>query len=393
MAYQAWHQAKKALETATNEAQKIQIESERLEWQLNEFQEAHLQENEWEDINQRYDTLAHAADILEVAQKLEQLIDDDGGVQSQLYHSTQSIGDLAHLDPRFQESLNLLQSIEAELGEISSNMRDVMADTDIDPKELAEQEARLNTLNQLARKYRIEPENLRQHQQHLAEALSQLQAASDLDALEKQVATTQATYYDFAKQLSKLRHQAALVLGEKTSASLQTLAMQGATFAIDLQACEPTAYGIEHIQYMVATNRGSQLKPMSKVASGGELSRISLSLQVVTSALTTVPTLIFDEVDTGIGGRVAQVVGEALQELGKSYQILAITHLPQVAACGNQHWLVSKREVNDLTISQIHPLSPTERVDEIARMLGGEVLTDTTKEHAKELLQSMARSH
>ncbi len=387
--YQNWQEAKVALETAQNEAEKLQIEGERLAWQLQEFTQANLQENEWEQINQSYDTLAHAADILMAAQKIEHLIDEDGGIQSQLYQCIQSIDSLTHLDKRFDESFQLLNSIEAELSEVSANMRDVIADVEIDPQELAAQESRLQTLSQLARKYRIEPMALLNHQQSLQQQVDDLQAAGDLEQLQKTLDKTEAAYWAAVKPLSLARQKAAKKLGEETTQSMQQLAMQGATFAIDLSECPPSAHGVEHIQYMVATNRGSELKPMVKVASGGELSRISLSLQVVMSALTTVPTLIFDEVDTGIGGRVAQVVGQALQKLGQRYQVLAITHLPQVAACGNQHWQVSKQDIDQLTVSSIKPLNDLERIDEIARMLGGEVITETTKEHAKELLSTL----
>ncbi len=388
-AFSQWQQAKKALLTAQNEAESLQIERERIEWQLNEFNQANLQENEWAELNKRHDTLAYAADILSAAQKVEYLIDEDGGIQSQLYQSSQNISSLAHLDTRFSDSISLLQSIEAELSEITANMRDIIADTEIDPNELEEQESRLQTLNQLARKYRLLPEDLLSYQINLQEQLDSLQAASDIQQLEKDAQQKENIYFDSANKLTKQRQKAATKLAQETTTSLQKLAMQGASFDIALLPCEPTSHGLEQIQYMVATNRGSELKPMHKVASGGELSRISLSLQVVTSELTTVPTLIFDEVDTGIGGRVAQVVGEALQQLGKRYQVLAITHLPQVAACGNQQWQVSKQDIEGLTVSTIKVLNQQDRIEEIARMLGGEIITETTKQHAKELLSTL----
>ena len=167
---------------------------------------------------------------------------------------------------------------------------------------------------------------------------------------------------------------------------MQELAMKGAHFHIELLPCPPSAHGLEHIQYQVAANKGSALRPLNKVASGGELARISLALQVVTSQYTHVPTLIFDEVDTGIGGGVAEIVGKALRALGKQHQVLAVTHLPQVAACGEHHWQVYKHSDGEQTISQINILNKQGRTEEIARMLGGEVLTDLTRRHAAELL-------
>ena len=190
-----------------------------------------------------------------------------------------------------------------------------------------------------------------------------------------------------AEQLSLARQHAAIELSGRISDEMQNLAMQGARFAIELAPlAAPAASGMESVEYLVAANAGTTLRPLSKVASGGELSRISLAFQVVASEVARVPTLIFDEVDVGIGGRVAEVVGRLLRRLGERYQVLCITHLPQVAACGNSHWQVVKRLEGGRTVSSIQPLSEAERVEEVARMLGGEQITDTTRQHAAELL-------
>ena len=385
-AYHQWQQAKKALHDAQNQAETLEIERERLEWQYNELAQLHLRPNEWEQLSQSHDSLAHAAELLQAAQFTEDTIDGDNGIQRQLYQCQKTLTQLSHIEPRFAESLQLLASIEAELSEVSANMRDVAAYVEINPNELAAQEARLSELVSMARKYRIEPEELPAKQTEIETALAALEAAADIAALEAAVQQSEQAYFNLAQPLSHRRQQTAKRLSQETTAHMQELAMKGAHFHIELLPCPPSAHGLEHIQYQVAANKGSALRPLNKVASGGELARISLALQVVTSQYTHVPTLIFDEVDTGIGGGVAEIVGKALRALGKQHQVLAVTHLPQVAACGEHHWQVYKHSDGEQTISQINILNKQGRTEEIARMLGGEVLTDLTRRHAAELL-------
>ena len=216
--------------------------------------------------------------------------------------------------------------------------------------------------------------------------MHELNAATDLQALQQKVQERELQYREVAQQLTIKRNRAASKLAKQTTEHMQNLAMKGAHFHIELMACSPSSHGLEQVQYQVAANQGSTLRAMNKVASGGELARISLALQMVTSQYNSVPTLIFDEVDTGIGGAVADVVGHALRDLGKNRQVLAITHLPQVACCGEQHWQVRKFTHKGQTVSEIKVLKPEERIDEIARMLGGETITETTREHAREML-------
>ena len=385
-AYHQWQQAKKALHDAQNQAETLEIERERLEWQYNELAQLHLRPNEWEQLSQSHDSLAHAAELLQAAQFTEDTLDGDNGIQRQLYQCQKTLTQLSHIEPRFAESLQLLASIEAELSEVSANMRDVAAYVEINPNELAAQEARLSELVSMARKYRVEPEELLAKQTEIETALAALEAAADIAALEAAVQQSEQAYFNLAQPLSHRRQQTAKRLSQETTAHMQELAMKGAHFHIELLPCSPSAHGLEHIQYQVAANKGSALRPLNKVASGGELARISLALQVVTSQYTHVPTLIFDEVDTGIGGGVAEIVGKALRALGKQHQVLAVTHLPQVAACGEHHWQVYKHSDGEQTISQINILNKQGRTEEIARMLGGEVLTDLTRRHAAELL-------
>ena len=390
-AYQTWQSAQQALNEAQTQAEHIAIERERLEWQYNELDQLAPEAGEWESLNQSHDSLANAAELLQAASEVQDYIDNDNGIARQISRSQRTLGKLAHIEPRFAESLEMLDSIEAELSEISRNLGDVLSDIEINPHELQAKEERIGDLMSTARKYRIEPEELPNKLAEIQAALQQLEAAADIEALQKNVAQAQDAYMQIAQQLSSARHKAASKLAHETTEHMQTLAMKGAKFHIELQPSSPTAHGLEHIQYQVAANKGTPLRPLNKVASGGELARISLSIQVVTSQYTQVPTLIFDEVDTGIGGGVAETVGRALRTLGKQHQVLAITHLPQVAACGEHHWQVAKHSDGEQTISQISVLDNTTRVNEIARMLGGEKITDTTRQHAAEMLANATK--
>jgi DNA repair protein RecN (Recombination protein N) len=214
-----------------------------------------------------------------------------------------------------------------------------------------------------------------------------LGGSDDLDALAKQDNIAHETYQAAAKKLSAARTQAAKLLSDEITLAMQTLAMQGGQFAVQLlPLAEGNAYGAEAVEFQVAANQGTSLRNLAKVASGGELSRISLAIQVAASRAATVPTLIFDEVDSGIGGRVAEIVGALLKQLGKRHQVMCVTHLPQVAAQADAQWQVSKEAQNGTTLSSIRVLAPGERIEEIARMLGGVTITDTTLKHAAEML-------
>lgn len=390
--YQNWANAKKALQEAQEHADAVIIERERLEWQFNELNQLDIKQGEWEALSQSHDSLAHSAELLQAAEEVGSKIDGDNGIQRHIYQCQKLLTNLQNIEPRFAESLNMLASIEAELGEISANMRDVAGRSDINPNELAAQEQRMGELMGMARKYRIEPEQLPQKLAEIEEHLQSLQAAADLEALAQTVARNLAEYQEAAHILSAMRHQAAGRLGEETTENMQHLAMKGARFDIVLLPSSPTAHGLEQVQFQVAANKGNPPRPLNKVASGGELARISLALQVVTSQYTQIPTLIFDEVDTGIGGGVAEMVGKALRALGKKHQVLAVTHLPQVASCGENHWRVCKHSEGGQTVSKISMLDENQRIGEIARMLGGEVITETTRRHAAELLQLASRN-
>lgn len=391
-AWQDWQYARKAREDAEKRLRESEVERERLTWQIGELAELALQADEWPQLNQQHSRLANAAELAQSAQSAVDVLSDmDGNCLSLLSQVQNRLGKLSGFDTRLAESLALLDSVDAELREVVYSLRDYGSSFDDDPQQLIEVEARIDALMGMARKYRCQPEDLPKKLADWQTQLAALEAATDQEALATAEAAALARYRAQAESLSGKRRQAASELSVRISTEMQRLAMEGARFAIELSAAsEPTAHGLETIEYLVAANQGSTLRPLAKVASGGELSRISLAMQVVISQVASVPTLIFDEVDVGIGGRVAEVVGKLLKQLGQRYQVLCVTHLPQVASCGDQHWRVSKSSAAGRTVSRIAPLDAEGRVLEIARMLGGEDITATTRQHASEMLGNNA---
>jgi DNA repair protein RecN (Recombination protein N) len=260
---------------------------------------------------------------------------------------------------------------------------------ELDPARLAQVDARMEAIHSTARKYRVTPDDLPDEHAALKAKLQQLADASDVDGLRRQEETARAAYMEVARKLSDTRKGAAQRLSDQVSEAMQELSMSGGRFVVALNACEPAVYGLEQVEFLVAGHAGVVPRPLAKVASGGELARISLAIAVITAHATTVPTLIFDEVDTGIGGGVAEVVGRLLKRLGQNRQVLCVTHLPQVASQANQHLQVAKGTVDGgKTVSRIDVLDKKARVEEVARMLGGIEITETTRKHARELLAS-----
>ncbi|TCP09400.1 DNA replication and repair protein RecN [Crenobacter luteus] len=387
-AWADWQQARRAREDAEKSSRESEVERERLTWQINELAELELQPDEWNALNQTHSRLANAVELVQTTQlAVDALSEMDGNCLSVLAQVQGRLGKLAGLDPRLADTLALLDSVDAELREVVYSLRDYAGGVDEDPQSLVEVEARIDTLMRMARKYRVQPADLPEKLDDWQRQLAALEASADLDALARAEASHLARFRSLAEALSGKRRQAASELSARIAEQMQSLAMGGARFAIELAPqSDPSANGLESVEYLVAANAGTSLRPLAKVASGGELSRISLALQVVTSQIASVPTLIFDEVDVGIGGRVAEVVGRLLKQLGQRYQVLCITHLPQVASCGDAHWQVEKRSEAGRVSSRIRPLDEHARVEELARMLGGAEITDTTRQHAAEML-------
>jgi DNA repair protein RecN (Recombination protein N) len=282
-----------------------------------------------------------------------------------------------------------MEPARIQLQEAVYALNDYIDKVELDPARLAQVDARMDAIHGTARKFRVTPEELPDEHALLSAKLRQLADASDVDGLRRQEEQAKAAYMEVAAALSSTRHAAAQRLSEQVTEAMQDLSMSGGRFVVALNPCEPAVYGLEQVEFLVAGHVGVAPRPMAKVASGGELARISLAISVITSHATTVPTLIFDEVDTGIGGGVAEVVGRLLKRLGHSRQVLCVTHLPQVASQANQHFQVAKGTTFDgKTVSRIDVLDKKERVEEVARMLGGIEITETTRKHARELLAS-----
>lgn len=387
-AWAAWQQAVQALAVAGSGAEALAREREQLAWQLEELTELALQEDEWPQLEQEHRRLAHAAGLLEGAQfALAGLAEDDAGCVRQIDRIADRLSDLAELDPALGEVAVILTSVQAELGEAVSALRRYADRVDLDPGRLDALEQRIEALLATARKYRVSPQELPGLQRQWEQRLAELGAAADLAALESRCNAAAGDYHRLATVLSAARKKAAAGMGKAVSEIMRQLALASGRFEVALlPQPEGAAYGLEQIEFRIAGLAAQDARPLAKVASGGELSRISLAIQVLTSRSASVPTLIFDEVDVGIGGGVAEIVGRLLAELGRERQVLCVTHLPQVAARARWQWLVSKTQRDGQVLSAIRELDTAGRVGEIARMLGGVEITEITRQHAQELL-------
>ena len=387
-AWAAWQQAVQALAVAGSGAEALAREREQLAWQLEELTELALQEDEWPQLEQEHRRLAHAVGLLEGAQfALAGLAEDDAGCVRQIDRIADRLSDLAELDPALGEVAVILTSVQAELGEAVSALRRYADRVDLDPGRLDALEQRIEALLATARKYRVSPQELPGLQRQWEQRLAELGAAADLAALESRCNAAAGDYHRLATVLSAARKKAAAGMGKAVSEIMRQLALASGRFEVALlPQPEGAAYGLEQIEFRIAGLAAQDARPLAKVASGGELSRISLAIQVLTSRSASVPTLIFDEVDVGIGGGVAEIVGRLLAELGRERQVLCVTHLPQVAARARWQWLVSKTQRDGQVLSAIRELDTAGRVGEIARMLGGVEITEITRQHAQELL-------
>ena len=386
--YQQWQAAKKQLELAQSAGESLQKEQERLSWQLEELDLLAPKAGEWTEIDVEYSRLANAAKLIEGSQNaLAMLSEQEGNAEELLGKAFTEIEDLAKLDSHLEDAKISLESAQIQISEATHSLNRYLQKIDVDPERLAEVEERLKALHSAAKKFKVTPEELPTIWIDIKEKVNAIKDSQDLAALEKNLQATQTEYNKAAKVLSLNRNKAAKVLEKLVTEAMQDLSMAGGQFVIGIESlAEGNAHGLENIEFLVAGHPGVSPKPLSKVASGGELARISLAISVITSEASQIPTLIFDEVDSGIGGAVAETVGKRLKELGQAHQVLCVTHLAQVAAQGHQHWKVEKQSSANSTTSSITGLNRQERVEEIARMLGGTEITDTTRRHARELL-------
>jgi DNA repair protein RecN (Recombination protein N) len=388
-AWREWQEIRRQRELMEQGAAQLLREREDLEWRVKELGALNFSAEEWGELQAEHARLAHAASLIEGAREgVELLSESDNSLLAQAAGLISRLNQLRDYDPALGEVMQVLEPAEIQLQEAAYALNHYLQRLDLDPRRLAECEQRLEAIHAAARKFRVTPERLPELLAEAQARLAQLADAADPEAMARKEAEADARFRAAAKKLSAGRRQAAQDLSQKVTATMQTLAMVGGAFEIALPAvAEGASYGMENVEFLVAAHGGMSPKPLAKVASGGELSRISLAIQVAAVDVAAVPTLIFDEVDVGIGGGVAEIVGGLLKRLGRDHQVLCITHLPQVAAQGDHHLRVSKRAEGGATLSRIEALDESARVEEVARMLGGVDITDTTRAHAAEMLQ------
>ena len=394
--YQTWSRLRRELRDLRQAASERDARMDILRYHLRELAALNLAEGEVAELEREQRRLAHASQLLDTGQRLLNGLteSDETSIADRLDHSLRELEALSRLDARLAPVGEMLNTALIQIQEASGELRGYVQALDLDPERLARVDQRLAAAHQLARKHRVTAEELPALRARFETELDALEhSETRLEALQQAVKTARASYQTAADRLSERRAAAARALGERVSTALAGLGMPGGRFAIGLERLEqPTPAGLETVEFQVSANPGQPLRPLAKVASGGELSRISLAIQVITAHAARIPTLIFDEVDSGIGGGVAEVVGRQLRALGGDRQVLCVTHLPQVAAQAHQQFKVEKQTDGTTTHTQVVLLEPDERVTEIARMLGGLELTENTLAHAREMVDNAALS-
>lgn len=343
---------------------------------------------EWERLAAEHQRLAHGSSLLAGAQSsLETLSEAEGASLPQLSAVASRLRSLAQHDAQLVAIVELLESAEAQAGEAVRALRQYASRVELDPEALREAEVRVEALHAAGRRFRVRPEELAGLAESLRARLKDLELAASPDALQREVGAAEARYGTAAKKLSAKRGAAAQALSKAVTDGMQQLAMKGGRFAVALRPLEaPAAAGMEEIEFEVSSHQSLPLRALARVASGGELSRVSLALQLVTAKASPVSTLVFDEVDAGIGGAVAETVGRALKKLGQDRQVLCVTHLPPVAAQGDAQWTVVRAAARGKVGVSVARLDRAGRIEELARMLGGAQITATTRRHAAEML-------
>ena len=384
-----WRSAAKTLEHARSAQDSLQGERDRLQWQIAEVEKLSPAEDEWEDLNTQHTRLAHAQALLDAAQDaLVQLDEDEIGASERLGRANHLLSELGHLEPEFLELSDTLTLSLTQAHEATRSLQSYLRRTEMDPQKLDELDSRVSLWLSLSRRYKRSPPELPGLLQSWQSELRRLDEAADLAALEKAEAASAKAYEEAARQLSRSRAQAAPKLSRVITDAMQELGMVGGQFDVAVEkSAEPTSHGTDEVIFRVAGHAGVSPRPIAKVASGGELSRISLAIAVATSSLGTAGTLIFDEVDSGVGGAVAEAVGRMMKQLGQDRQVLAVTHLAQMAAFADQHLVVSKMQGPEGVLSVVTPVEHQQRTAEVARMLGGERISATSLAHAGEMLK------
>jgi len=393
-AFRTWSELTERLDAARKDADRLVREREVLGWQVKELAALDFRADAWTELNAEHGRLTHAASLIETASEtIDALAESEQSSLRLLNGALSKLARASDLDPALKEVTGLLDAAQIELQEAVHALDRYRSRLDIDPQRLDRVDRQLQAVHDACRKYHLQPERLPDVLEDAQRRLAELDLDLDLGRLEREAAAAQAAYREAAAALTQARKKAAVKLGRQVSAAIQELALAGGRFSVALEALdEPAAHGMERVEFRVASHAGVEPGALNKVASGGELSRLSLAIQTVLSQVAEVPTLIFDEVDVGIGGRVAEIVGQMLHRLSARHQVMCVTHLAQVAACADRHYRVSKGEAGAGVSSKVEALDAGERVQEIARMLGGLKITAATVAHAEEMLRESHRA-
>jgi DNA repair protein RecN (Recombination protein N) len=392
--YNQWTEARNKLAHLESTSDELIARRDLLNFQLSELDQLGLDEGEVETLEQRQQLLSNAESILIDSQSLLQLCSEaeSFNLQSALSKALQILNNMPNKPSSLDDAEKLLTSAQIEVEEAGREIQHHLDSFNADPEQLQQLEERLSAIYQLARKHRVSPEELHHKHQELKQALSDISEGEQDTTLLQQLVEELATGYSTsASQLTKTRTKAAVQLSKSIEQQFDLLSMSGAKFSTHMTPLAPHEFGPhgqESIEFLIQTNPGEPPRPLARIASGGELSRISLAIQVIAAKNSSIPTLVFDEVDVGIGGATADVVGQLLRQLGDRGQVFCVTHQPQVAACAHHHLLVSKDVHKNTTHSDIKPLLNIDKVQEIARMLGGKNITPTTLNHAKEMIEA-----
>ncbi|CAN1507955.1 RecN ATPase involved in DNA repair [Methylophilaceae bacterium] len=398
--FKVWHQLNQQRLEVEKNASQYADELADLRDQVRELSALSITENDWDELQQEHLRLSNGAGLITGGEACRELLSEGELSAIRLISQVQhKLENLREYDATLTEATEILDSVMIQLEETDRFLNRYLQRADLDPARLAQLESKIQNIHNISRKYRVQPEELDQLLAKSQLRMAELALFVNDGELAKQEAEALSLYMQLAKKLSEGRQLAATKLSQQITAEMQRLSLSGGKFEVALTPQAPSSVGLEQVEFLVSGHAGVVARPLNKVASGGELSRISLAIRVVTAQKENIPTMIFDEVDVGIGGGVAEVVGQLLKQLGEPQsgatvganqsigrQVLVITHLPQVAALGTHHLRVSKALVNGQTLSSISTLNADERVQELARMLGGVEITQTTLQHAKEML-------
>ncbi|EGA66464.1 DNA repair protein RecN [Vibrio brasiliensis] len=390
-AYQSWRQADNNLKQLKENSAANQAQKQLLEYQIKELNELSLGEDEYEQLEQEHKRLSNSGELASTCQQAIELIYEGEEVNALgiLQSANHSLIQLAELDEKLAELPNMIAEAIIQLEEANSELRNYLDCIDVDPGRMAFVEERFSKVMSMARKHHVLPDELYAHHQELLGQIDALDCSDErLEELEQEVNDKYQKFLTTSEKLNKSRNRYAKELNKLITASMHELSMEKAQFRIEVsnEGNHPSPLGMDSVCFVVSTNPGQPMQPIAKVASGGELSRISLAIQVITAQKVDTPSLIFDEVDVGISGPTAAVVGKMLRKLGESTQVMCVTHLPQVAGCGHQQLFVAKQTKAGKTETQMRRLDNEQRVSELARLLGGSEITDSTLANAKELL-------